>query len=254
MINSEIEKKASILLVIPEYNDYERLKPYLKDLMKELDSEYEIQIVDDGSPQKEQEKIVKLPQTYTQTTNSPKLLKPITYKRNKGKGGAIKTGLLNHKGYHQILGFVDADGAIPPSEIIKLVNIIKNQKDLEAIFGCRSGENGTSVHRSWTRELSSRTFSTAIRLITKTKIRDTQCGLKFFKNRTYELLRPHLENDRFAIDIEMCVFLEKMGATIREEPINWTEIDGSRVKIWRDSLPMINEAYKIIKRSRKYEK
>lgn len=241
----------SILLVIPEYNDNDRLKPFLKSLARKLTPNYDVLIVDDGSTKKNEVSKIKALVKQTRLQGSiPSILPPIIYHPNRGKGAAIRAGFSSRKSKHKYIGFVDADGCVNADEILRLSNILMSNSNIDVAIGSRRGDKTKKVEKSLTRMVTSAIFSHIINIMTNLNIKDTQCGLKLFKATAYQNIEPYLETNGFATDIELCTFFKKCGANITEVPINWSEIKGSKINLLKDSVRILVESWAIAKRAK----
>jgi glycosyltransferase involved in cell wall biosynthesis len=244
-------KKSRTLLVIPEYNDSERLFPFLESISWGLDSDFDVLIVNDGSNSKNVGNILKQIQGLRLKKTSPTILDPIGYPNNRGKGWAIREGFKNRTPEHTSLGFVDADGAVNVEDINKLKRLLQSTKGLGGAFGSRRLNNRKCIKREFKREYGSIILSNVIKLITKIKIIDTQCGLKFLSSDCYSLIEEYLESEGFELDIEICLYLETLGVQIQECPVSWKEIPGSKVKLIRAGIQLMKSSIYFRKQSQK---
>jgi dolichyl-phosphate beta-glucosyltransferase len=245
------DPKNKILLVIPEYNDGDRLEPFLKTLVNNLTSQYDILMVDDGSNEVNVKKIKTIVKNISPMPKGPSILTTIFYTPNRGKGAAIREGFSYRRKEHNIIGFVDADGAISYKEILKLGTLLETTPKLGAVLGSRSYSSETVVERAQFRELTSKLFSCLINMIINLDIKDTQCGIKFIRASAYDLIEPKLKVDGFAIDIELCAYLKRNNVSVMEVPISWKEINGSKVNIMTDAFKLIKETIDIRNRMNK---
>src|SRR6266513_4261971 len=158
---------------------------------------------------------------------------------NRGKGAAVRTGLL--AATKPIGLFFDADLSTPLPEIPKLIEPIANG-DVDLAFGSRAlDRNLIGVHQPWRREQAGRVVNLLVRLATGLPFWDTQCGFKAFR---LEACRPILETARiegFAFDVELLSLAHRPGLRIREVPVRWNHAEGSKVSFFRDSLRMLRE-------------
>ncbi len=221
-----------ISLIIPCYNESKRL-PIFLDSIKSLVEKYPIEliIVDDGSSTKDFEL---LSQRITPCLSNKIQLKH--YEVNKGKGGAIQYGIENSNGDY--IGFVDADGAIPPYEVENFIQYIqKNQQD-DMIISSRIRILGKTVSRSLKRHLSGRVFITILNLLFSIPVYDSQSGLKIFKREKFNLIKDRISDFRWLWDTQVLILFHKSNFKIIEIPIDWSDIPGSKVNLIRDSVLM----------------
>jgi dolichyl-phosphate beta-glucosyltransferase len=158
---------------------------------------------------------------------------------NRGKGAAVRTGLLAATG--PIGLFFDADLSTPLSEIPKVIQPIA-RGDADVAFGSRALDRKLiGVHQPWRREQAGRVFNLIVRLATGMPFWDTQCGFKAFR---LDVCRPILERARiqgFAFDVELLFLAYRAGLRLREIPVRWNHAQGSKVQVIKDSLRMLRE-------------
>jgi dolichyl-phosphate beta-glucosyltransferase len=145
---------------------------------------------------------------------------------------------------------VDADGAVPASEVRRLIEELLEDRDSrwDALFGSRIKLLGKTVDRRIGRHYTGRVFATFVSLVTGLEVYDTQCGLKVMRSEAYSAIATRLKETRFAFDVELILLLLKAGFAIREVPINWKEVPGSKIKVFRDSLRMFSGVVRIWRR------
>jgi dolichyl-phosphate beta-glucosyltransferase len=150
----------------------------------------------------------------------------------------------------ELLCFVDADGAVPASEVGRLIEELLADKrhQWDALFGSRVKMLGAIVDRRATRHYVGRVFATCVALLTGMGVYDSQCGLKVIRRSAYAAIAEYLQETRFAFDVELTLLLLKGGFKVREVPINWKEVPGSKVSVLRDSIRMFSGILRIKKR------
>ena len=158
---------------------------------------------------------------------------------NRGKGAAVRTGLL--AATKPIGLFFDADLSTPLSETPKVIEPIAHG-DVDLAFGSRALDRKLiGVHQPWRREQAGRVFNLVVRLATGMPFWDTQCGFKAFR---LDVCRPILEEARvqgFAFDVELLFLAYRGGLRLREVPVCWNHAEGSKVRVIHDSLRMLRE-------------
>ena len=237
------------LLVIPYYNDAERLEPFLKDLVQVLPSHFAILVSDDGSHPLQRERLSRALGQYLDQSRgeAPHVLPPLFVEKNSGKGAAVRRGwdYGEAQGF-TLLAFADADGAVSALEIVRAEQHIRdNHQEINALFGSRVKMLGRSVTRSLKRHLSGRIFATLVSWLGNVPAYDTQCGLKILKSESYRTIRPAMQTPGFAFDVELCLLLQKAGCRVSEFPVDWHDVPGSKVSLLRDPLRMAIEVVKI---------
>ncbi len=238
---------SKTLLVIPHYNDTERLKPFLAELQRVLPGHFSILVSDDGSSADQREKLNSLIDQARQEGGGtgPEVLPALFTAKNTGKGGAVHRGWSQGEGY-SVLAFADADGAVNALEILRAESYFRSEEcGADALFGSRVKMLGRTVRRSLKRHLSGRIFATLVSELTKIPVYDSQCGLKIVTTETYQKIRPYLCTQGFAFDVELLLLLVKSGGKIIEFPVDWSDVDGSKVRLFRDSLRMARQIFVI---------
>lgn len=221
-----------ISIVIPAYNEQTRITPTLETLFRFLDQqpwETEVLVIDDGSTDNTVQVVGDMQALYPR-------LQLHAQPTNKGKGAAVKEGMLRAKGRLRL--FLDADGATPPQEMLKLYNAIEQGADI-AIGSRALYSPDTTIKTHLHRRLMGRIFNNIVNILVLPGIRDTQCGFKMFTQAAAETLFPHQISQGFSFDVELLLLAQMASLDIVEVPINWTNIEGSKVDLIADSFSMI---------------
>jgi len=236
-------------VIVPSYNEEERLPvmldetlAYLSDRQKrEPTFTYEIIIVDDGS----KDKTTQVAHEYAQK-QSPDTIRVLTLKRNRGKGGAVKRGMMCARG--QYLLMVDADGATKFADIDKVeAKLISVQRDGLGIgIGSRAHLEEKVVRvRKWYRNFLMWGFHFLVAILCVKGIRDTQCGFKLFTRKAAKILFPNQHVERWAFDVELIYLADCLHIPMTEVPVNWTEIPGSKLTPFAASVQMGKDLLRI---------
>ncbi len=152
-----------------------------------------------------------------------------------GKGGAIMAGGALARG--DWIGFVDADGATPPSAFNNLVGQIGNAGLI--IASRRLPGAQVSPRQPWNRRLASRIFNWMVRSLFKLSITDTQCGAKLMSADAWRAIVPHIGLTQWAFDVDMLFQTRRAQYPIKEIPTVWSDVDGSKVEVGRASFQML---------------
>jgi dolichyl-phosphate beta-glucosyltransferase len=243
------------LIAIPCFRESKRLPLFLDSLCGELAEapfQTSIVIVDDGSGQSEAGALRSVVDDFR--IKYPRLVAdPIFLKKNLGKGGAVYAGwnIALSNPAPELLCFVDADGAVPAAEARRLIGKLLDDHEhrWDALFGSRVKLLGKTVRRRRIRHYTGRVFATFVSILAGLEIYDSQCGLKVVRRSAYEAIAPQLKETRFAFDVELTLLLLKAGFAIREVPIDWAEVPGSKVSLVRDSIRMFSGVVRITQRS-----
>ena len=243
------------LLTIPNYKDSKRLVAFLEGLIQSLPDHYSILVSDDGSGESEIRKLKAIIQDLQKNSlaGGPVILDPLLHSPNTGKGGAVIRGWSRGAEY-SLLAFADADGAVSPEEILRAeISMRTVNKDVDALFGSRVKMLGRIIQRTPVRHITGRVFATLVSLVSGLGAYDTQCGLKIIRTEAFQKIKPHLKCVGFAFDVEVCMLLLKTGHSVVEFPVDWRDIDGSKVNLLKDSIKMGLEVFKIRRRVSKIE-
>jgi glycosyltransferase involved in cell wall biosynthesis len=245
---------TDFLLVIPAYRESNRLPPYLRELVAVLAPapfQTEILIVDDGSPPDEHGKLLN---ALTQGSfGSCRVAAPLLLPTNQGKGRAILHGWRSAS-EAAWFGFLDADGAIPSYEVLRL---LKMALSLDAahppcLWASRIRLLGRKIDRTLTRHLLGRIFATLVTKAIGLPTYDTQCGFKLIPHACYQKIGPLLEEPRFCFDIELLLAVDHAGSGVLEIPIDWRDVPGGHVHPVRDGIAMLSRLPAILERAKKW--
>lgn len=231
-------------VVIPAYNEAARIAHTLREACSYLAAESpqsELIVVNDGSA----DETSAVAREAMAGTSLKTVLLDMT--PNHGKGAAVRHGLLSAS--HAIALFFDADLSTPLEEIPKVVLPIAND-EVDIAFGSRALDRKLiGTHQSWRREQSGRVFNLLVRLTAGLPYWDTQCGFKAFG---MERCRPVIEAARiagFAFDVELLYLARNAGLRLREVPVRWNHVDGSKINLVHDSMRMFREVLALRMRS-----
>ncbi len=232
-------------IIIPAYNEAARLGQTVTQILSYLSERRdrtELIVVDDGS---------------TDTTSAiaedamrdagQVETRVIRYEENRGKGYAVRLGLLEAQA--NIALFSDADLSSPITEAPKLIDPIQSG-ECDLTFGSRALDRRLiGVHQAWRREQGGRIFNLIVRLATALPFWDTQCGFKAFRMSVCRPLIEAAQIDRFGFDVELIYLGYLAQLRLREIPVRWNHTPGgpldASANYSRDSLRMINEVRRI---------
>jgi len=151
-----------------------------------------------------------------------------------GKGGAVMLGAQSADG--DLVGFVDADGATPPEAFDDLVEKISLDGCIIASRWMK--ESDMSPRQPLARRVASRCFNLMVRVLFGLRLKDTQCGAKLFRREVIQPVMRSLGVTDWAFDVDMLFQTKRLGASIREIPTVWRDIEGSKIKVCRSSVRM----------------
>ncbi len=214
-------------VVVPAYNEEERLAPTLARLHEYYEAQaydYDVLIVSDGSTDRTDSIVREFASTH------PKF-KLIDYSPNRGKGHAVRTGMLAAEG--DMILFCDADMATPQEETEKLLQHMREGADV-AIGSRPLKESKLEKHQPFLREMLGRASNKLIQALAIRGIHDTQCGFKMFTQKCAKDVFSRCRLDGFSFDFEALMIAHDLGYRIDEVPIRWFHQEGSKVVFWRD--------------------
>src|SRR6266850_3561382 len=217
-------------VVIPAFNEAGRIGGSLRvtlEYLGRVSPESEVIVVNDGSTDATSEIVRE-----GFSTAGPIATRLIEHYPNRGKGAAVRAGLLAAT---QPIGlFSDADLSTPIDEAPKLIGPIAGG-EVDIAFGSRALDRRLIGNRQpWRREQSGRVFNLIVRLATGLPFWDTQCGFKAFQ---LDVCRPILEAARiegFAFDVELLYLAQRAGLRLREIPVRWNHSEGSKIRFVQD--------------------
>ena len=202
-------------IVVPVYNEERRISSNLSEIISYMNKKrlnHEIIIVNDGSTDN----------TLGILHKFNKKVKIISYEQNKGKGYAVKTGVLAAKGDRIFM--CDADLAMPIAELDKF---LKEKEDI--VIGSRSLK-GSEVKTTLFKKIMGRIGNLLISALIIRGIKDTQCGFKLFDKKCKRIFEKQTIN-RWGFDFEILFLARKFHYKIKEIPIKWTNMVGSKVEL-----------------------
>jgi dolichyl-phosphate beta-glucosyltransferase len=209
-------------VVIPAYNEAERVGKTLNSVdayLKKLPYSYEIIIVDDGS----RDATTKVLRSYAASIPNLKLLR---FPKNRGKGWAVREGMLYANGRYRL--FMDADG----STDIAHWGVAKTALDdgADVVVGSRHIQGSMiKVRQAPHREVLGYVFRSLVRVIFRMPIYDTQNGFKAFGAEAAERIFRRQHVTGWAFDVEILSIARRLEYTVTEIPIAWIDDDRSRM-------------------------
>lgn len=234
-----MDNGIKLSIVIPAFKEEKRISVVLSAIEKYLkDKEFKVEtiVVVDGSP----DRTAEVAQSFADKIPG---LKVIDRKKNIGKGGTVREGILAAQGKYVL--FTDADNSTPVEQVDKLLPYMNRY---EVVIGSRYSNGGKiAVPQSFVRRLGSRVLNAFIQAIAVYGIRDTQCGFKLFQTKAAREIFTRTTLNNFSFDIELLAIAKKLGFKIREIGINWYDNPHSTVSPIKDGWQMIKDAWHIRK-------
>ncbi len=226
----------NVSLVIPAYNEADRILPSIARIaqyLREKGELWEVIVVDDGSRDG----------TGSSVRNAAKAnglpVRVIELPENRGKGAAVRAGVLESRGDWVLI--MDADLSTPIEEWEKL-----RDSGARVAIGSRAlDESLIRRKQPWYRRTMGKTFNRFVQMLSVRGIRDTQCGFKWIEGNLARELFARARIDRFAYDVEILSMCRGLGVEIAEVPVVWMNSPQSKVSVVSDSLRMLRDLVRI---------
>ncbi|MGM5488839.1 MAG: dolichyl-phosphate beta-glucosyltransferase [Nanobdellota archaeon] len=212
-------------VVIPVWNEERRIGATLDRIRDYLATvEYEILVVDDGSTDATARIVSEYPG-----------VRLLQYKRNRGKGYAVKQGLLQAR--YPLVLYTDSDLATPIEELEKLMAFVERY---DVVIASRNlAGSKIMVQQPLYRQVMGKGFPLLVNMLALRGFRDTQCGFKLFRTSVARKIVGLQTFDGFSFDVELLVIATRLGYKIKEVPVVWIDKKGSTVRPLRDGAGML---------------
>lgn len=223
----------SVLLLIPAYNEENRIEPVLRDYAQYFRAHYtgkfQLMVVLNGCRDNTSGVVARVSKDFPEV-GSMEFAAPI------GKGGALIEG-LRLAPLADLIGYVDADGATGPAAF---EDLLRHINEADCVIGSR-WIKGAILHQSQTgqRQFASRVFHAIVQGLFWMNIHDTQCGAKVMKRHVAEKIQPSLCIADMAFDINLLYLVKHEKFRVLEVPTEWTDKVGSKVALGRTSTTML---------------
>lgn len=205
----------NIAVVIPCYNEEKRL--YADVFIREMArvTYLTFLFVNDGSEDNTLDVIQKI------CASNPSRALSLSLEKNCGKGEAVRRGLLYllENGSYDIVGFWDADLAVPLTEVGDFVNIFRQNPNVHGVIGSRVHLAGHLIERVNFRHYIGRLFATVMCLTFDFEIYDTQCGAKLFSSKILESALHEPFCSRWIFDVELIIRISR--SYFSKDKSNW---------------------------------
>lgn len=228
-------QNAKISLIIPAYNEASIIRNTIESALGFLErsySDYELIISDDGSTDKTEKVARGINDSH---------LRIIGHKPNKGKGCAVREGILAAEG--DIVVYTDADLAYGIEAVGELIKKL-NDEGTEIAIGSRKLHPEGFEDYPLIRLLASRLFSFLTGLLAGFHY-DTQCGLKAFSLRSAKQIFSRCKSDGFAFDFEVMMLAKGLSFSVTQLPVKIINHRESKVQVLRDSIKMFGDIIRI---------
>jgi glycosyltransferase involved in cell wall biosynthesis len=229
-------------VVIPAFNEFQRLGHSLTRIVEYVDAQgvdAEIVVVDDGSTDGTGD--------LARSHLASRRASVISNTSNRGKGFAVRRGVLDARGRTVLI--TDADLSCPIEEHQRLARAMCD-RNLDVAIGSRSlPQSRIEVRQHLGRELMGKTFNGFVRALTGMPYGDTQCGFKLLKAARARQLFERMTIDGFAFDVELLLLCARDGLRVGEVPVVWRNSRDSHVSLFGDSMRMLFDLGRLVRRS-----
>lgn len=243
--NSIIQQRC-VGVVIPCYNEEERLLSNEFTKFIDKNSGYLLCFVNDGSTDNTLDVLSKLRE------GREDFIRIFDCKKNGGKAKAVRLGMLHLEKYKDLdyIGFLDADLSTDLSDFDDLVSTIEDSQ-FKIVSGSRITRMGANISKGAARQLISWVINFIIRNILSMNFKDTQCGAKIFHRDIIKIAFQKKFITKWLFDVEIFLRvkkhfkLEKAKKMMCEKPLKrWIHADGSKLSM-KDSLRIIGQLAQI---------
>ena len=223
-------------LIVPAYNEAERLPKSLPPVFNFLESQsyaFELIIVNNNSSDATRE----LALSYAAERPYLRVIDEVT----RGKGAVVRTGMLAATG--EYLFMADADFSMPVEEIAKFLP--PRLSGYDVAIGSRELPGSVRYNEPQYRHFMGRVFNFYVKTLAIPGFEDTQCGFKCFRQEVARDILSLQSINGWAFDVELLFIALRHGYRVVEVPVHWYYGEDSRVSPVRDTVNMIREVLRI---------
>lgn len=240
---SDASAQPFLTIVIPAYNEEQRLPPSLHKIavfLRRQSYVSEILVVENGSSDATSAVVERFAaeEVHREDPFTIRLLHS-----RPGKGIAVKTGMLAATGKYRFI--CDADLAMPIEEIARFLPPELPSQHYDIAIASREAPGAVRYDEPFYRHFMGRIFNLLVRTLAVPDIQDTQCGFKCFTDSAASLVFPLQRIDGWGFDVEVLYIARVKGLRLVEIPIHWHYQTDSRVRPIQDTINMVRELLKI---------
>ena len=240
--NSRVPQAPFLSLIIPAYNEEQRLPDTLQkieDFLKAQTYSSEVLVIENGSTDR----------TFGVAQAFANQHPGVSVRRagDRGKGLAVRQGMLAAAGQYRMM--LDADLSMPIDQVSRFLP--PQQKDSDIVIASREAPGAVRYNEPDYRHLGGRVINTLIRLLALPGLQDTQCGFKCFRAAVAEDLFSKQTILGWAFDVEILYVARRRGYSIVELPIPWYYSPQSHLRPLRDSFHIFFDLLRIRNNARR---
>jgi dolichyl-phosphate beta-glucosyltransferase len=219
-------------VVIPAYNEELALPGTLTAVRAWLEASgnpWEVLVVDNASTDR-------TPEALAPFLADPRI-RLVRNEVNRGKGFSVRRGMLEARGRLRLL--CDADCSASLASLRSMVDLID---EADVVIGSRNIDTAR-VGRTQPirRRIASWNFLALCRVMMDEPSRDIFCGFKLFRGEAAAAVFPLQSLEGWTFDIEVLALARRLGFTVREAGIVWSDREGSRLSMFRVLVPVVRE-------------
>lgn len=229
MAVARVMPELALTVVIPAHNEAARIAGPLRTMdayLRRTHPASELVVVDDGSTDATREVVTAVAAT---------LATPLTLLAstpNRGKGFAVRAGMLHARGARVLM--TDADLSTPIDELAKLSAAM--DAGAAVVIGSRKIPGAAvEVRQPWLRETMGRVFTAMVRVVL-VDVSDVTCGFKLFTHAAAQAIFARVTLDDWSFDAEALYLARRLGFPLAEVPVVWRDVEGTKVRRGRDAV------------------
>ena len=237
-ISSPKSSHGMITVILPAYNEAERLKTAFERVKSYMESnfdEFEIIIAEDGSRDGTDAVARSISERFDFVTH-------LHSDERLGRGKALNRAIKSAR--YEFVMYMDVDLSTDLKHIRDVYMALNSGYDIA--IGSRL-LSGSVAKRPAFRELPSRVYNLLVRLMLGSKIRDHQCGFKGFRKSRILPILDRIRDNHWFWDTELLVLAQREGLRIREIPVRWEHGGESKVNVLRDSAYMFRSILRMLR-------
>jgi glycosyltransferase involved in cell wall biosynthesis len=221
-----MEKKQTVSIVIPVYNEEVELASSVRTLVAYLkihlqDFHWEVIIADNASTDKTYVIAKKLSIAFSSVR--------VLHLKEKGRGRAVKKAWTESTS--DFCAYLDVDLSTDLKHLPGLIRSL--QRGYDVAIGTRNAWGSRVYGRSFLRTITSKGYIALIKMFFLVRFSDAQCGFKAVSRKIINQVLPLVEDTGWFFDTEMLLIAEKSGFRVYEEPVTWIDNPGSTVRVMK---------------------